>query len=143
MRLWSLHPKYLDAVGLVALWREALLAKAVLRGQTRGYKHHPQLDRFQMHPNPRLAMNSYLSTLFDEASRRGYAFDRSKVGPLRAVQPIAISTGQLEHEWHHLQRKLSIRSPEVLAQWQSVAMPVCHPIFRRQPGPIAPWERGA
>jgi carboxyl-terminal processing protease len=29
MRLWSLHPKYLDAQGLVALWREALLAKAV------------------------------------------------------------------------------------------------------------------
>ncbi|HEU5178767.1 MAG TPA: pyrimidine dimer DNA glycosylase/endonuclease V, partial [Burkholderiales bacterium] len=32
MRLWSLHPKYLDARGLVALWREALLAQAVLRG---------------------------------------------------------------------------------------------------------------
>ena len=29
MRLWTLHPKYLDGVGLVALWREALLARAV------------------------------------------------------------------------------------------------------------------
>ena len=46
MRLWSLHPKYLDARGLVALWREALLAQAVLRGETRGYRHHPQLARF-------------------------------------------------------------------------------------------------
>ena len=27
MRLWTLHPKYLDAAGLVALWREALLAQ--------------------------------------------------------------------------------------------------------------------
>jgi hypothetical protein len=43
MRLWSLHPQYLDPQGLVALWREALLAQAVLRGKTRGYKHHPQL----------------------------------------------------------------------------------------------------
>jgi hypothetical protein len=36
MRLWTLHPKYLDARGLVALWREALLAQKVLRGATRG-----------------------------------------------------------------------------------------------------------
>lgn len=43
MRLWSLHPQYLDAKGLVALWREGLLAQAVLAGQTRGYKRHPQL----------------------------------------------------------------------------------------------------
>ena len=27
MRIWSLHPEYLDARGLVALWREALLAQ--------------------------------------------------------------------------------------------------------------------
>jgi hypothetical protein len=31
MRIWSLHPKYLDSKGLVALWRESLLAKNVLR----------------------------------------------------------------------------------------------------------------
>ncbi len=34
MRLWTLHPKYLDPRGLVALWREALFAQAVLRGWT-------------------------------------------------------------------------------------------------------------
>jgi hypothetical protein len=33
MRLWSLHPEYLDANGLVALWREALLAQAFLQGK--------------------------------------------------------------------------------------------------------------
>ncbi|WP_368086417.1 pyrimidine dimer DNA glycosylase/endonuclease V [Nitrosomonas sp. Nm34] len=26
MRLWSIHPKYLDAKGLLALWREGLQA---------------------------------------------------------------------------------------------------------------------
>ena len=39
MRLWSLRPKYLDSQGLVALWREGLLAQAVLRGKTRGYRN--------------------------------------------------------------------------------------------------------
>ena len=47
MRLWSVHPKYLDSKGLVALWREALLAKQVLEGGTKGYRNHPQLDRFK------------------------------------------------------------------------------------------------
>ena len=47
MRLWSLHPKYLDTKGLLAVWRETLLAQNVLLGNTRGYKHHPQLQRFK------------------------------------------------------------------------------------------------
>jgi hypothetical protein len=41
---------YLDGRGLVALWREALLAQAVLRGRTRGYRH-PQLARFRSREN--------------------------------------------------------------------------------------------
>ncbi len=141
MRLWSLHPKYLDPQGLVALWREALLAKAVLRGETRGYTNHPQLDRFKTHAQPRLAINSYLAAVHAEATSRGYAFDRTKLGPVRVVQPIAVSSGQLAHEWAHLQRKLAIRSPAVLARWSDLASPVCHPLFRRRPGPLASWER--
>jgi hypothetical protein len=141
MRLWSLHPKYLDAAGLVALWREALLARAVLRGETRGYAHHPQLDRFKAHSQPRLAINSYLAAVHAEATGRGYAFDRSKVGPVRAVQPVPVSSGQLAQEWRHLQHKLAARSPEVLARWDDVSMPMCHPLFRRRPGPVASWER--
>lgn len=46
VRLWSLHPRYLDTAGLTAGWREALLAQKVLTGVTRGYRHHPQLERF-------------------------------------------------------------------------------------------------
>ena len=141
MRLWSLHPKYLDPQGLVALWREALLAKAVLRGETRGYTHHPQLERFKAHSHPRLAINAYLAVVHDEATRRGYAFDRSKLGPVRAIRPVPVSTGQLAHEWLHLQQKLAARSPSLLAQWSGVAEPACHPLFRRRPGPVASWER--
>ena len=143
MRLWSLHPKYLDPQGLVALWREALLAKAVLRGETRGYTHHPQLERFKAHSHSRFAINSYLASVHDEAARRGYSFDRSKVGPVRTVQVIPVSSGQLAFEWSHLQHKLAKRSPAVLALWSDVVAPACHPLFRRQPGPVASWERAS
>jgi hypothetical protein len=143
MRLWSLHPKYLDPQGLVALWREALLAQAVLRGKTKGYKHHPQLERFTSHQSPRLAINAYLGSIFEEATSRGYAFDHSKVGPVRAVARISVSDGQILHEWKHLLQKLSARSPALHARWKDVEGPAHHPLFRVRPGSVASWERGA
>jgi len=142
MRLWSLHPRYLDPQGLVALWREGLLARAVLRGETRGYTRHPQLQRFQAHATPRLAINSYLAAVHAEATRRGYRFDRGKLGPARAGLRLAVSRGQLDHEWRHLLRKLELRSPALHAQWHGTASPMAHPMFEVQPGPVAPWERG-
>lgn len=141
MRLWSLHPRYLDRQGLVALWREALLAKAVLRGQTHGYTRHPQLERFKAHAQPRLAINSYLAAILAEATRRGYAFDQSKVGPVREIQAIPVHSEQLVHEWSHLRRKLAVRNPALLARWGDSHLPRCHPLFRRRPGPVASWER--
>jgi hypothetical protein len=141
MRLWSLHPRYLDPQGLVALWREALLARAVLRGETRGYRHHPQLARFRAHPQPRMAVNAYLARVHDEASARGYRFDRGRIGPVRAVAPIAVTTGQLTHEWAHLLGKLALRNPALHARWVGLQQPDCHPLFQPVPGPVAPWER--
>jgi hypothetical protein len=141
MRLWSLHPRYLDAKGLVALWREGLLARAVLRGKTRGYRHHPQLVRFRAHPSPRLAIAAYLAAIHDEATARGYAFDRSKVGPVRHVQLLPVTRGQLWYEWAHLKRKLAVRSPALLKRVQTLARPSCHPLFRTRAGPVADWEK--
>lgn len=141
MRLWSLHPKYLDPQGLVALWRESLLAKAVLRGETRGYTNHPQLERFKAHPQPHFAINFYLAAIHAEATERGYTFDSSKIGPVCSVQLILVNSGQLSHEWNHLQHKLATRSPIVHARWSDLASPICHPLFHPQPGPVASWER--
>ena len=143
MRLWSLHPKYLDPQGLVALWREALLARAVLRGETRGYTRHPQLERFRAHAHPRLAISAYLAAVHGEATQRGYAFDRSKIGRVQVVDTIAVTSGQLAFEWLHLRHKLATRSPLHLAALRDVPMPACHPMFRRTSGPVADWERGA
>jgi hypothetical protein len=141
MRLWTLHPRYLDPQGLVALWREALLARAVLRDETRGYRHHPQLQRFQSHPSPRLAINAYLAAVHAEATARGYAFDRSKIGPVRAVEPIVATSGQIDYEWEHLLRKLATRSPALFERWRDLNAPECHPLFHAHPGPVATWER--
>ena len=67
MRLWSLHPSYLDSSGLVALWREGLLARKVLSGQTKGYIHHPQLQRFRETPHPLQTLDAYLKAVHDES----------------------------------------------------------------------------
>jgi len=141
MRLWTLHPRYLDVKGLVALWREALLAKAVLRGETRGYKHHPQLSRFQEHETPLSAINTYLGAVYEEACARGYNFDAGKVGPRRAGLVIPATSGQIEYEWEHLMRKLRVRDRARYEQLKKLKRFDCHPLFRARRGPVADWER--
>jgi hypothetical protein len=140
MRLWSIHPKYLDTKGIVALWREALLAKAVLRGKTRGYRHHPQLDRFRFR-SPILSINAYLSAVYVEASSRHFSFDRTKIGTMSTGLSISVTSGQLDFEWDHLLTKLASRSPELYQRWSSTGVPECHPLFRVEPGAVETWER--
>jgi len=140
MRLWTLHPKYLDTKGLVALWREALLAQKVLRGKTKGYRHHPQLIRFQAHPKPVAALATFLKAVHEEAARRGYSFDRSKIGRCSITITLEETSGQLLYEWEHLQRKLKLRAPQILASHKKVSSPEPHPIFRVVPGEVRKWE---
>jgi len=143
MRLWSLHPRYLDPQGLVALWRESLLAQAVLQGNTRGYQAHPQLDRFRSQRAPVTAIGFYLLGVWSEASERGYSFDRSKIGAARRHAAIPVTAGQVAHEWQHLLGKLSVRNPDLYERWRTVRSPECHPLFEVHPGGIEPWERPA
>jgi len=143
MRLWTVHPSYLDAQGLVAAWREALLAKKVLAGRTRGYRHHPQLIRFQAHPRPRTAIAVFLRGLEQEARRRGYRFDARKVGRVTRISPITETEGQLAYEWKHLRAKLRKRAPDRYRQFRSVRRPEPHPLFRLAPGPVRDWEKRA
>lgn len=140
MRLWSLHPKYLDAKGLVALWREGLLAKAVLEGKTKGYRSHPQLVRFREHEDPVAAINAYLYVVLREACARSYRFDARKINPITNVSPIPITDGQLNYEWAHLLAKLKVRDPARYQRLVGTADPEPHPLFIKKRGPIAPWE---
>ena len=106
MRLWSLHPKYLDARGLVALWREGLLAQAVLTAKTRGYRRHPQLLRFHSGGRPAAFIAEYLRAVHAESLARGYRFDVNKIGRSRTSSKLEVTSGQLDFEWAHLMNKL-------------------------------------
>ena len=141
MRIWSLHPRYLDPQGLVALWRETLLAQAVLHGATKGYTQHPQLQRFKAHPQPLDAIASYLHAVQAEATLRGYRFDASKILGPSAATPLLVTEGQLAYEWQHLLAKLRQRSPALYARWRDVALPDTHPLFTPKPGDVEAWEK--
>lgn len=144
VRLWTIHPSYLDTRGLVALWREALLAQKVLEGGTRGYRRHPQLARFSARADPIATIGAYLTRVEAEARRQGYRFDGSKI--VRAVEelsdPIPATRGQVLHEWQHLRQKLDQRAPSVAALFNTIELPDLHPIFTLVEGPRADWERG-
>lgn len=144
MRLWSLHPQLLDRQGLLAVWREGLLARKVLAGETRGYRNHPQLQRFREHASPVSAIGAFLHAVADEADRRGYRFDRTRIGtPDRAAGAIPVTTGQLRFEARHLANKLRARAPRTLPEILTAASPPVHPLFRVVAGPVAAWERAA
>ena len=141
MRLWSLHPKYLDPKGLLALWREALLAQKVLSGNTTGYKNHPQLERFKKHFHPNEAITVYLLSVWKESKRRGYDFDLKKIGGKKTKKKIQVTQGQLQYEFKWLCQKLKKRSPK---QYRSIASQkkiLPHPLFRLVKGPVERWER--
>jgi hypothetical protein len=143
MRLWSVHPRYLDRQALTACWREGLLAQAVILEPGRGYSRHPQLERFRGTEEPMAAVCVYLSAVADEADRRGYRFARERIRePLATAAPIAVTTGQLAFEWAHLRSKLERRAPDLRRRWEHVELPDPHPSFHVIAGPVAPWERG-
>jgi hypothetical protein len=140
MRLWPIHPKYLDPQGLVALWREALLAQAVLRGKTKGYRNHPQLNRFASHPSPLAAISAYLEVVHIEASSRGYSFDSGKVTQMQECELIPVTSGQLVYEFSHLLMKLAVRNPALHQTWCDISSPDSYPLFLAYPGNIESWE---
>lgn len=136
MRLWSLHPALLDTKGLLAVWREGLLAKKVLENNTKGYKNHPQLARFKCCNNPINAINYYLSEIHKESIRRNYNFDKSKIGWDFKKEKIPVTSGQIEYEIEHLKRKLE-RSPGKINEYSKN---IHHPIFKIVKGEIEGWE---
>ncbi|MES2299064.1 MAG: pyrimidine dimer DNA glycosylase/endonuclease V [Pseudomonadota bacterium] len=140
MRLWSLHPRYLDAKGIVALWREALLAKAVLSDQTKGYRKHPQLERFKAASDPVAYIAAYLGEVHSESLRREYRFDASKVGNVSALDALTVTQGQMDYEWRHLLAKLESRDRARFQEYAGLKRPLPHPLFRVVAGDIAAWE---
>ena len=143
MRLWSLNPKYLDSKGLLAVWREGLLAKKVLEGRTKGYKNHPQLIRFKNFEEPLSAINSYLYYIFLESQHRGYSFNESKISFIKSRKTITITKGQLKYELEHLLKKLKIRDQKKFNEVKNLNLSKIetNPIFKVIEGKIEHWEK--
>jgi len=153
-----LHPKFLDAKGLTALWREALLAKKVLKGKTESYKNHPQLNRFKKLPlkytkkfSKKISgvprdqrslkyINTYLYHIYKESCRRGYCFDKRKINRPFTKKKISVTDKQLEYEFKHLKKKLKIRNQTKYKEIKSLK-PKPHPLFRVKKGKIEDWEK--
>ncbi len=140
MRIWSIHPKYLDAKGIVALWRETLLAKNVLDGKTKGYKNHPQLNRFKNCENPVSAINQYLSFVYNEAVERGYSFNKDKIDRDFQSVTIKVTSEQINYERKHLLSKLKIRDQTKHSELISAKELLPHPMFEIVIGEIEDWE---
>lgn len=146
MRLWSLHPRLLDTKGLVACWRETLMAQRVLDDRLAGYSAHPQLIRLRATKEPLATVGYYLDGLWVESQRRGYRFDRSKIrlpalGALAGSVPV--NQGQVAFEREHLLRKLVVRDPalaEQLAECSATSV-MLHPLFKLVPGSVEDWEK--
>ncbi len=142
MRIWSIHPQYLDAKGLVALWRETLLAQNVLLGNTKGYKHHPQLLRFKEQASPTASLSNYLHGVCDEADRRGYQFNRSKIAKSPSIlAPIQVNSGQMKYEWEHFLRKVERRDNKLFHKLKDSRDIKPHPLFLVVQGDVESWER--
>lgn len=141
MRIWSLHPKYLDSKGLVALWRETLLAKNVLEEKTKGYKNHPQLIRFKESINALQSINYYLKIIWQEACLRNYNFDSRKFTDIEFIEKISVNSGQVQFEMNHLLVKLRIRDPKLYNQLKDAKTFDIHPLFKLVVGELEDWER--
>ena len=141
MRIWSIHPSYLDSKGIVALWREALLAQNVLLGKTKGYKSHPQLQRFKKAEDPLAAIASYLWQIHKESIVRGYVFDANKINQSENNSKIAVTNGQIQFEFDHLLNKLQTRDEKRFIKLKHLTQIAPHPLFKIIEGEIADWER--
>ena len=140
MRLWSIHPKYLDSKGLVALWREALLAQKVLHNETKGYRNHPQLERFKRTENPIGAIVGYLEEIYRESLKRGYNFNISKIRGQRSLLKIEVTSGQIRYELNHLLQKLKNRDNITYEKIKTVVSPEPNPHFKVIDGDVEHWE---
>lgn len=131
MRVWTQHPKYLDRAGFIALWRETLLAKKVLEGNTKGYRNHPQLTRFKNTENPVRNVDVYLYHVFKESQSRGYSFSREKFVEICTPEKIDVKQGQLKYEWRHLLEKLKRRDINKYNELTKIHIDTIepHPIF--------------
>ncbi len=163
MRLWSIHPQYLDRQGLIACWREGLGAVKALeawcRGKACGYQNHPQLLRFKEAVRPVELLVVYMQEIRLEGVARGYKLDeerlylalgREETVTVADISPqIPVTAGQITYEAGYLlptkmqQRKSGIEQQryELLAEDFRKQKVKLSPVFSVIDGSVEDWEK--
>lgn len=149
MRVWSIHPKYCDTPRLNGMWREGLLAKAVIEGTTPkgGYRKHSQAERLKVHPDPVKLINHILYEVWKVAQERGFKYDIKKLNKRIVDEPLStkleVTRGQIEYEFNFMQHKIGavdtrykINTEEVRKNGIEV-----NPCFKIVPGDIMDFEK--
>lgn len=157
MRLWSIHPEYLDRAGLLGLWREALLAQQVLHGLSEGYKNHSHMQRFYALPKEDAMqhMSDYLFYIWQEGKLRGYKLNVNNIKDPRNDEPhimvvpdtlFTVTSGQLALEYQILRMKVKERDPRHFERLQNFPthkmwVPKPNPVFTLIHGKKEFWEK--
>jgi hypothetical protein len=148
MRLWSIHPKYLDKQGLGGAWREALLAKCVLENRTKGYTRHSQLIRFKETDNSLYYINLFLAEILFEAKKRNYKYDETKIDwnlikefKRKNKTKIPVTKEQVKYEFKHLLNKLKNRDIDRYYLFLETSNIEQNNVFNVVDGKIEKWEK--
>ncbi len=144
MRLWSLHPSYLDIQELFSTWKEGLLAFSVINNPETQLHNHPQLIRFKISGDPIGTLGFYLNEIFLEAKNRGFNFEGSKIESINTSISISVTLGQLDYEAMNLLNTLQERDKTKFSDLNSIFKQKdvkTHPLFYIISGPVEKWEK--
>lgn len=138
MRIWTLHPRYLDDATLREAWRDGLAARRRLVAGSKGRPTDPLIHAIAACKHPVRVIDAYLSHLHQEAQRRGKAFDRSRIDGARAGAGFAVDSERVRDDWDQLMARMAEREPARHERQAELRRPHCHPAFKRIPGKGSP-----
>lgn len=140
----SISPESLDRQDLVSLWRESLLARKAIEKKNKDYENQPQLRRHKDSFNPLTNINYYLSSVHEEAQKRGYDVDAKKIALLKnKMKDTKVSNGQVNYEFKHILKKLEDRDYGEFSKIKEAGMGSIktNKTFKVVQGNVESWEK--
>ncbi|OQB09054.1 MAG: hypothetical protein BWY21_00959 [Parcubacteria group bacterium ADurb.Bin216] len=151
MRLWSIHPVYLDDIGLSRCYYEGIGGLKTMLGMQR----HPQLNRFKQSKDPVNNLKYYLIHVYTESVFREKDYKHFELLEdlcLKSYKPdyIPVSNKQLEFEIRWLVGKMSTercynshqKIERLMYDYQNKNISsLTHHLFNVVDGEIEDWER--
>lgn len=154
MRLWTIHPKYLDGKRLTSQWKEGIQMMHIWKeigenpepAKRLGYVSHPQVRRLSNllvadSGLISLLLHQHLTAVHEESVQRSYSFNKKLIDDLapdcKNAPKVYVTMGQVAYEFALMATKNN--------EWsQKVAIDpymLCNPIFQVVSGSIESWEK--